>query len=369
MKMRKYTPFQFFKLSNANKGIRLLLKYLFSLAAIAYIPYKIAQQFATHEHSALSSMFSPVASMHANLTNNWQLFFLVASLFVLMVLNWLIETYKWYSIVLSFQAIPFVTAIKAVLSGVAFSLFTPNRSAEIVGRLQGIADANKAKALLYSGVGNLSQLLMTCIFGLLSWVLIAVFPQTFNFHLPRYLSLLPVIVLAALTLVGLVLLYSYYFTIVNYLILHSQKVPFFKRLSAFLSSSTQMPDQVPSNLMLKLLLLSASRYAVFAIQYDLMLLLMNVQVTFFTAMVLIPFVFLAVTAIPTFALTEIGVRASLAISIIGTVSSNSTGIALASLALWVLNLGLPALVGALWTNIESWRFLKFLMQKSKPLQP
>ena len=81
-------------------------------------------------------------------------------------------------------------------------------------------------------------------------------------------------------------------------------------------------------------------------------------------MVLIPFVFLAVTAIPTFALTEIGVRASVAISIIGTVSSNSTGIALASLALWVLNLGLPALVGALWTNIESWRFLKFLMQKA-----
>ncbi|MFA6401838.1 MAG: hypothetical protein WCX31_09470 [Salinivirgaceae bacterium] len=52
------------------------------------------------------------------------------------------------------------------------------------------------------------------------------------------------------------------------------------------------------------------------------------------------------TFIPTFALAELGVRGSVAVLVIGTLSPLSSAIIAASVLLWIINLALPALVGA-----------------------
>ena len=60
--------------------------------------------------------------------------------------------------------------------------------------------------------------------------------------------------------------------------------------------------------------------------------------------------------IPTFAFTELGVRVSIAVAIIGTVNNNTIGISLASLILWLINLGIPGLLGVLvWNPFPEFR--------------
>jgi hypothetical protein len=55
--------------------------------------------------------------------------------------------------------------------------------------------------------------------------------------------------------------------------------------------------------------------------------------------------FLSMSIIPTIALTEIGVRGSVAIYFFGFLSENVVGIMTASFALWIINLVVPAILG------------------------
>ena len=57
--------------------------------------------------------------------------------------------------------------------------------------------------------------------------------------------------------------------------------------------------------------------------------------------------FLSMSIIPTIALTELGVRGSVAIYF-GYISSNTIGILTASFALWIINLVVPAILGVLF---------------------
>jgi hypothetical protein len=58
--------------------------------------------------------------------------------------------------------------------------------------------------------------------------------------------------------------------------------------------------------------------------------------------------FLSMSVIPTIALTEIGVRGSVAIYFFGFLSENVIGIMTAAFTLWIINLVIPALIGTLF---------------------
>src|SRR5687768_6738299 len=49
---------------------------------------------------------------------------------ILMPFNWYLETLKWYGFLSVHARVRFSTAYKAVISGIALSLFTPNRIGE-----------------------------------------------------------------------------------------------------------------------------------------------------------------------------------------------------------------------------------------------
>jgi len=56
----------------------------------------------------------------------------------------------------------------------------------------------------------------------------------------------------------------------------------------------------------------------------------------------------AMLVIPTITIAEPGVRGSLSLLIFGVFSTNEAGILAASLTLWIINLAIPALLGALY---------------------
>ena len=58
--------------------------------------------------------------------------------------------------------------------------------------------------------------------------------------------------------------------------------------------------------------------------------------------------FLAMSIIPTIALTELGVRGSVAVYFFGFITSMHLAVVLASFSLWAINLVIPALIGLLF---------------------
>jgi uncharacterized membrane protein YbhN (UPF0104 family) len=54
---------------------------------------------------------------------------------VLMFVNWSLEALKWKISVQSVQPVSFFRSLKAIFSGVSFSVTTPNRTGEYLGRV------------------------------------------------------------------------------------------------------------------------------------------------------------------------------------------------------------------------------------------
>jgi len=114
----------------------------------------------------------------------------------------------------------------------------------------------------------------------------------------------------------------------------------------WLQHITVLEDLGVRNL-LRVFSLSMCRYVVFAIQFILMLQLMQVSVTVWQAFWLIAIMFLLLALIPTIALAEIGVRGKVSLALFGLFSANSVGIVTASVGIWFINLVIPALFGSL----------------------
>jgi len=97
-----------------------------------------------------------------------------------------------------------------------------------------------------------------------------------------------------------------------------------------------------------------SRYFIFSTQFFLLLRAFDLDIPFFDAFTLISMTYFVMTAIPTVALVDIGIRGSVAIYFIGSYFPDNTLVATrilsATTLVWILNLALPALLGLLFIN-------------------
>lgn len=106
-------------------------------------------------------------------------------------------------------------------------------------------------------------------------------------------------------------------------------------------------ERFSTGMLTRVLAISALRYAVFTVQFALLLAVFARGLSWTDAIASIPATFLVATLIPTVMLTELGVRGSVAVALISPDSSQDHAVFLASTALWLINLGLPALAGGI----------------------
>jgi hypothetical protein len=98
---------------------------------------------------------------------------------------------------------------------------------------------------------------------------------------------------------------------------------------------------------------SALRYVVFSLQFILFLWAFGVQISYSNALMLVALSYLLITLIPTIALSELGVRGSVSIYLFSAwftaqhlaFERLSYSVFLASSAVWIVNIALPALLG------------------------
>ncbi|MDZ7742791.1 MAG: lysylphosphatidylglycerol synthase domain-containing protein [Bacteroidota bacterium] len=266
--------------------------------------------------------------------------------FLLMFVNWAIEAIKWRFLISKLEQVGFMRAWEAVFTGISVSAFLPNRTGDYLGRVFILEKANHIEGILITIIGSISQFIVIILAGSVAlFVFLPEFTTTqdylFGYFYPALL---------AVSLVSNSLMLLFYFNISvlgNFLkkFTPGRWKKFRDHLQAFSYFSRRE--------LLKVLLLSLLRYFVFCFQFFLLLQIFQVRLPYPYAMIFIPVIYLAITAIPTIALTELGVRGSISVYIIGLYFSLygsgsfsvDLGIFSASSVLWLINIVIPALVG------------------------
>lgn len=248
----------------------------------------------------------------------------------LVALNWGIEALKWKYLIRKLVPISLKKAFQLVITGITIGLITPNRIGEIPARVFLLSNkTHKKKLLTATFIGAFSQVLITIITGL-----IAVYFLGTQLSFSQLSSVIRFFTFICLNL----LIYSYFspFWIANLL----KRIPFLARNKHFIFNPL-----ISNQEKLITLLMSAFRYAVFFFQYYLVLEAFGVHFETLLNTALIAVCFFFTSFIPTFIISEIAVRGSVALFLFHFISPNDVAIFSASLVLWLLNVALPASFG------------------------
>src|SRR4051812_6004400 len=154
-------------LKNKNRKIlRIFLNYFFGPLLFCWLSYSVYRQIL-HQPNLHSSWISIKQSLQS--FGGACLFF---SVLFLMLLNWSLEAVKWKLSVHAVQPISFSRAFKAIMTGVSFSITTPNRVGEYFGRMLYMDEGNRLRIISLTIVSSMSQLIITLLFGLIGTIIL-----------------------------------------------------------------------------------------------------------------------------------------------------------------------------------------------------
>jgi|TARA_R110000782_G_scaffold270436_2_gene371092 uncharacterized membrane protein YbhN (UPF0104 family) len=298
------------------KYINLLARIIIGIVALIYIYFRLKDDIDTH-----------LSSLSVLTTENYILL-LIALL--LMPVNWGIEAFKWKFVIRKFENIPFIKALKHVFAGITIGLTTPNRIGEIPARVYLLDNKTHLTGLIgVTFLASFSQVIITFLGGF-----VAIFFLKENVLFKNYFTLWMIV--GSFITILLFLVYFYSKPILTVI----QKTPFLNKkkwLEKFSFLSAQEKSTV--------LFFSLMRYFVFVIQFYLVLTAFHISINNVAAFSLIPLFFVISSFIPTFVISEIAVRGSVALVIFSSVSTDSLLIISAAVSLWIINVALPSIIG------------------------
>lgn len=250
-------------------------------------------------------------------------------LLLLLPFNLFCEAYKWKLIVSDSQKISLLQSFEAILAGSSTAFFSPNRTGEFVGRALHFKTENRKLLIPFAFINSLSQNIVLIVFG---------FPVAVLFFLEQNR---PTIITASMLLqASAVVFFSLLFLMAFWIFL--RKIEFKGRLWQI--KKTLLSFKLSK--LLKILGVSLLRYFIFSVQFYFMLRFFDVHLGVWQAILALPTNYFFVTLAPAFAFSEAGVRGSMAVLIIGAFSSQLGNIALAGIAIWLINFVLPMLLGS-----------------------
>ncbi len=278
---------------------------------------------------------------------SWQKVPLLLLVLLLMPLNWLFETQKWLALMRKIEPINFYQALKVVLVGLSFSLFTPNRVGEYGGRVMMVSKGNRLHAVWATMVGISSQWIVLVVGGW--WALMGAF----------YLDFMPInaTLLSGLILIGglaSIFLLSIYFNLKKVV----QYTARFKWTKKWASKMNASPfDYYTNRELIQALMYSGTRYLIYSSQYLCLLYFFGFQASLFATFLGILIVYLLQTGIPLPPSTGLLGRGNIALLIFGYLSiieGTAAAILSATFSLWMLNVVLPSILGAFFIARLGW---------------
>lgn len=300
--------------------IKTAVKVAIAVLAYAYIAYKVA---TSPDIGELPSYFASIDTTRG---------ILLAIILLLMPMNWLLETWKWRNLIKSEQNIGFGRCLKAVMTGVTVGTLTPNRVGEFAGRVLFVEKENRTKASYLTIFGDTAQFCATLIFGIIGLIAIG------SMHNESVPTGILTAIGASCTIIAIIV-YMKFDKIVTAL---SNTKFAQKRLAKYIPQC-----DISNKQKLTTILMSMLRYVVFSIQFFLCLKFFGIDIAPSNAFVAISSTYICTYLIPSIAAAELGIRTSFAIFFIGIFTTQETAITLASLLLYLINVGMPIIIGGI----------------------
>lgn len=254
---------------------------------------------------------------------------------LLLPLNIGLEANKWRRLMGPIFKFSPLLSLRAICTGMTVSLFTPNRIGEFAGRILYLPGRFRVGGIFATFIGSLAQYIVY-------WVAAVVALSFGAAELPWLLPYRPwLLFIGILVVVFLLLIYFRSNHLLLWLRKRQWKAPFMR----FLVISGRYPKEV----LAPVLLIAAARFVVFCLQLYALMLFVGFPPEGSKALALLPLLFIAQTAVPSFVLTDLGVRGGLALFLFEPWAGSAFLALLPSYMLWFMNIIFPAFLG--WVSL------------------
>lgn len=241
-------------------------------------------------------------------------------------INWMLEILKWKVLATSIQTISFKTALKQTLAAYSVSVITPARIGEYGARALYFKPIERKKIVLLTLFSNLSQLVMTCLFGGIG--LLFFLSENQNYFLKERGFLILILSILVL-IVGYVFrkkrIFIKGFTLQNC-------IDFYRKLSFKAKANV--------------FIFSFFRYLVFSGMLYFLLIAFGMDLPVSTAFLLIFTMYLLVSVLPVFFVFDVVVRSGVAVWLFSFYGVSEWIVISAISLMWIFNFLFPALIGS-----------------------
>jgi hypothetical protein len=236
--------------------------------------------------------------------------------------NWILEIFKWKSLVKFIRPISFSKAADQSLSSLTASLITPNRIGEYGAKAIYFEKSERSKIMLLNFLGNFLQMAVTLIFGCLGLLILWENQPPIMINSAAFLGFTTIVIL----LVTL-----------GFLFKRKWKVLYSNVKNQFL--------KIPYAIHKKTLLYSILRYLVFSHQFYLFLIFFGVDLQYALAMPIIFSMYFIASVIPGFVIFDWLVKGSVAVALFGYFGVNEIIVLSITGLMWIFNFAVPSLIG------------------------
>ena len=248
-------------------------------------------------------------------------------LVILTIFNWFIEILKWRYLVKTIKQISFRTALEQSLGGLTASLITPNRIGDYGAKAVYYAKQFRNKIVLLNLLGNMAQMAITTIFGVVGFI---IFVNRYQIDVNYYKILKFILLLLMVSLFAVFGVKHKRFKIKGFSF--ERIIGFFKKMS----SKTHTIN----------LSLSLIRYFIFSFQFYYLLNMFGVDVEYSKAMVVITSMYFLASIVPSIAIFDVVIKGSVAVFLFGYVEVNELTILSIVTLMWLLNFMIPSVFGS-----------------------
>lgn len=250
-----------------------------------------------------------------------------------MLVNWLLEAFKWHYLASKIEPVSFWQATEAVFCGLTWAVFTPNRIGEYGGRVFFLSPRRRIHGIFAMGVGAFGQNVLTNVLGSFAmvWFINKYYIDSIWLGYGLYIL---AFFFSALMLV-------FYFNIqwVEFLL---SKVKFLKKFRRFFS----ILGRYSLKELTHVFLFCMARFAVFTTQYLLLFHLILPNVFLGEVVLLVFILFFIQSALPSLDLIDVGVRSLTAEQLFIHITPQTVAVMAIVACVWFTNLIIPAILGA-----------------------
>jgi hypothetical protein len=252
-----------------------------------------------------------------------------------MVVNWVLEAFKWQYLAKRLVNISIWESIEAVFCGLTWAISTPNRVGEYGGRVMFLPNRKRIHGVFAMAVGAFGQIIMTNLLGL-----IAIVWLFYNYIPVSTWLFLVIILVSVLTLAILLICFFHIKGILNLI----NRIAFLRKYHRFfdIMGRYKTPELV------RILAFSMARYVTFTIQYCIVFHLLIPQFAFFPMVMMLFVYFFVTSALPSLDLLDVGVRSFTASHLFAYVTDQKIAIIAGVSSIWLINLIIPAIIGSLF---------------------